>query len=125
MAFAFCNKRKNRISRHALSISYDTELFVRTLLFAKSNNVHVIFHPSMALQAFVGPWPLLQFHIFLYRRQDSLDGRSARRKAVAYTHDNIQNKRTHRHPCLEWDSNPRPQCSSERRQFMSQTTRPP
>jgi hypothetical protein len=24
----------------------------------------------------------------------------------------------HRHPCLEWDSNPRSQRSSERRQFM-------
>jgi hypothetical protein len=24
----------------------------------------------------------------------------------------------HRHPCLEWDLNPRSQCSSERRQFM-------
>jgi hypothetical protein len=24
-----------------------------------------------------------------------------------------QNKRTQRHSCLEWDSNPRPQCSSE------------
>jgi hypothetical protein len=29
-----------------------------------------------------------------------------------------QNKRTHRHPCLEWDSNPRSQRSSGRRQFM-------
>jgi hypothetical protein len=31
-----------------------------------------------------------------------------------------QNKRTqYRHPCLEWDSNPRSQRSSERRQFMT------
>jgi hypothetical protein len=29
-----------------------------------------------------------------------------------------QNKRTHRHSCLEWHSNPRSQGSSERRQFM-------
>jgi hypothetical protein len=29
-----------------------------------------------------------------------------------------QNKRTHRHPCLEWDSNPQSQRSSERRRFM-------
>jgi hypothetical protein len=27
-----------------------------------------------------------------------------------------QKKRIHRHPCLEWDSNPRSQLSSERRQ---------
>jgi hypothetical protein len=32
-------------------------------------------------------------------------------------HKNTMN--THRHPCLEWDSNPRFQCSNERRQFMS------
>jgi hypothetical protein len=31
---------------------------------------------------------------------------------------------THRHPCLEWDSNPRSQCLSERRKFMPQTARP-
>jgi hypothetical protein len=30
----------------------------------------------------------------------------------------------HRHPCLEWDSNPRSQRPSERRQFMPQTARP-
>jgi hypothetical protein len=29
-----------------------------------------------------------------------------------------QNKRTHRHPCLKWVSNPRSRRSSERRQFM-------
>jgi hypothetical protein len=30
-----------------------------------------------------------------------------------------QNKRTqYRHPCFEWDTNPRSQRSSERRQFM-------
>jgi hypothetical protein len=27
----------------------------------------------------------------------------------------------YRHPCLQWDSNPGPQCSSGRRQFMPQT----
>jgi hypothetical protein len=29
-----------------------------------------------------------------------------------------QNKHTHKHPYLEWDSNPRSQRLSERRQFM-------
>jgi hypothetical protein len=29
-----------------------------------------------------------------------------------------QNKCTHRHPCLEWDSNSRSQCSSEWRYFV-------
>jgi hypothetical protein len=35
-----------------------------------------------------------------------------------------QNKRTHRHPCLEWDSNPQSQRSSELRRFKPQTARP-
>jgi hypothetical protein len=33
-------------------------------------------------------------------------------------------QRKHTHPCIEWDSNPRSQRSSERRQFMPQTTPP-
>jgi hypothetical protein len=36
-----------------------------------------------------------------------------------------QNKRTqYRHPCLEWDSNPRSQRSSEQKEFMPWTARP-
>jgi hypothetical protein len=35
-----------------------------------------------------------------------------------------QTQNKHRHPCLERDSNPRSQCSSGRRHFMSQTVRP-
>jgi hypothetical protein len=30
----------------------------------------------------------------------------------------IHRTNAHRHPCLQWDSNPRSLCSSERRQFM-------
>jgi hypothetical protein len=40
----------------------------------------------MALQLFVGPWPLLQFLDLLHTRQDSFDGGSARRKAELYEH---------------------------------------
>jgi hypothetical protein len=59
-------------------------------------------------------WALATFHYRkpMHCRQDNLDGGSARSKASTYT----QNKR--RHPCLEWDSNPRSQCSSGRRQLM-------
>jgi hypothetical protein len=35
-----------------------------------------------------------------------------------------QTQNKHRHPCLEWDSNPWTQCSSGRRYFMSYTRRP-
>jgi hypothetical protein len=46
-------------------------------------------HSSMALQPFVGPWPLLQFrNPFLQRRKNSLEEWSVRRKAATYTQDN-------------------------------------
>jgi hypothetical protein len=41
----------------------------------------------------------------------------------SHTTTQTQNKRTQKHPCLEWDSNPRSQRSSERRHFMPQTSR--
>jgi hypothetical protein len=50
----------------------------------------------MVLQPFVGPWPLLQFRNLFYT--DSLDERSARRKAARATQ--THNKCTHKHPCL-------------------------
>jgi hypothetical protein len=61
-------------------------------------------------------WSSASFSVsWSYRQLDSLDGGSASRKASTYT----QIKRTqYRHPCLEWDSNPRSQRSSEWRQFM-------
>jgi hypothetical protein len=61
------------------------------------------------------PWNALFHFSFLILKQSV---GSARRKAATYT----QSKR--KHPCLEWDSNPRSQCSKGRRQFMLQTARP-
>jgi hypothetical protein len=40
---------------------------------------------SMALQPFVGPWPLFKFLDFLHSRHDPLDGGSPRRKATTCT----------------------------------------
>jgi hypothetical protein len=74
---------------------------------------------SMALQPFVGPWPLFQF-LNLFTQSVGLLGRGISWSQDRYLHTE-QHKhriRTHRHPCLEWNSNPRPQCSSGRRQFM-------
>jgi hypothetical protein len=42
----------------------------------------------MALQPFVGSWPLFQFLDPKHSRQDSFDGGSARRKAATCTQDN-------------------------------------
>jgi hypothetical protein len=70
--------------------------------------------------SFVGPWPL--FH-FLNPR---LLGRGISPSQGRYLHTEQHRHRenAYRHPCLEWDSNPRSQRSSERRQFMPQTARP-
>jgi hypothetical protein len=73
---------------------------------------------SIYLQPFVGPWPLFSFLILhtVGRAPWSRDQPVARPLPMYKT--------THRHPYVEWDSNPRSQRSSERRQFMSQTARP-
>jgi hypothetical protein len=48
----------------------------------------------MALQLFVGPWPLLQFRNLFTQTVGLLGRRSARRKVATYTQDNI-NTETH------------------------------
>jgi hypothetical protein len=75
----------------------------------------------MALQPFVGTWPLLQFRNLFYT-----DGRTPRtsdqpvaRPLPTHRATQTQNKRTHKHPCLKWDSNLRSQHSSERRQLIT------
>jgi hypothetical protein len=80
--------------------------------------IHSFLHSSMTLQTFLGPWPLFQFRDPIHSRQDSLDGGSARCKAVTYA-EHKQRINAQRHPGLEWDSNPRSQCSSEGRQCMT------
>jgi hypothetical protein len=68
---------------------------------------------SMALQPFVGPWPLFSF-LILYtvgRTPWTADQPVARPPP-------IHRINTHRHTRLKWDSNPRPECSSGRTLFM-------
>jgi hypothetical protein len=43
---------------------------------------------NMALQPFVGPWPLFEFLDPIHSQYDSLDGGSARHKASTYTQNN-------------------------------------
>jgi peptide methionine sulfoxide reductase MsrA len=49
----------------------------------------------MALQTFVGPWPLFQLLDPIHTRKDSLDRGSAHRKASTYTQNNTNTERTH------------------------------
>jgi hypothetical protein len=83
-------------------------------------------HSSMALLSFVGPWPLLQFRNLFYTdgRTPWTSDRPVARPLPKQRAAQTQNKPTHKLPCLEWVSNIRSQCSSERRQFMPQTAPP-
>jgi hypothetical protein len=67
----------------------------------------------MAAEPVVGPWPIFQFLDPVHSIQSvGLLALiiSPSQGLSAYT----QNKRTqYRYPCLEWDSNPRTQCSSD------------
>jgi hypothetical protein len=64
---------------------------------------------SMALQPVVGSWPLLQFRNLFYtvsRTTWTSDQPVARPLPIHRTTQTCI-KHTHRHPCLEWDSNSR------------------
>jgi hypothetical protein len=80
---------------------------------------------SVALQPFVGPWPPFQF-LDLFTQSVGLLGRGIRPPQGRYLHTGQHKHRinAYEHPCLKWDSNPRSQCLSGRRQFMPQTVRP-
>jgi hypothetical protein len=80
--------------------------------------IHSFIHSSMALQPFIRLWPFLQFANLFYTdgRTPWTSGQPVTRPLPTHRTTQIQNKRTHKHPCLEWDSNPRSQRSRERRQ---------
>jgi hypothetical protein len=74
---------------------------------------------SMALQPL---WTLaaLFFSFLMYTQSVRLLGRGISPSQGRYSHTEQHRHRinAHRHPCLEWDSNPRPECPSDRRRFM-------
>jgi hypothetical protein len=63
-----------------------------------------------ALTAPTRPWPLLQFRNHFFTQTVGLRG-----PLPIHRTTQTQNKHIHRHPCLEWDLNPRSQHSSKRR----------
>jgi hypothetical protein len=80
----------------------------------------------------IRPLGLLRFRILFSETYESLGqlvglfgggGGTVRRKAPTYTQDNTTQKNADTLPCLEWDSNPRSQCSSDRREYVRQTAR--
>jgi hypothetical protein len=60
------------------------------------------------------------FSILIYTQSVGLLGQGISPSQGCYLHTEQHKHRitAHRHPCLEWDSNPRSQRSSDRRQFM-------
>jgi hypothetical protein len=74
---------------------------------------------SMGLQPFVGPWWSFTQSIGLFGR-----GMNPSQGRYLHTRQHRQRKNPHRHSCLEWDSNPRFQCLSERKQFVTQSAPP-
>jgi hypothetical protein len=61
------------------------------------------------------------FSFLIYTQSIGLLGRGISPSQGRYLHAKQHKHRinAHRHPCLEWDSNPRSECSSGRRQFIS------
>jgi hypothetical protein len=83
----------------------------------------VFFSPSMKIPEFIylwlyspcGPWPRVQF-LNLYTVGRTLGrGISLSQGRYLYTVQHKHRINTHGHPYLEWDSNPRSQCSSKRK----------
>jgi hypothetical protein len=75
---------------------------------------------SVALQHFE-PWPLFQVLNPIHTVRLLGLGISPSQGLYLHTEQQKHGTNAHRHPCLEWDSNPRTQCSSGRRWFMPYT----
>jgi hypothetical protein len=66
-----------------------------------------------------GPGLFFSFVIFFYTDgATTWTGDQPAARPLLHTNQHSQNKHTYRLPCLEWDTTPRSQCSSERTQFM-------
>jgi hypothetical protein len=94
---------------HSLQLTflkYFLFLFFSLFVYTAHSFTHSFIHSSVALQPFAGPWPLLQFRNLVYIAVGLL-GRVT-----------SPSQGRHRHPCLEWDSNSRSQCSCKRRKFV-------
>jgi hypothetical protein len=104
-------------SEHSVSPS-------RHLIFHCSTDANSFIHSSVALQASVRPRPLFQFLDPIHSGTTAWTGISPSQGPYLHTEQQKDRINRHRHPCLEWDSNPRSQWLSERKQFMPQTARP-
>jgi hypothetical protein len=90
-----------------------------TLEFEVASILFYLIHSSMSVQPIKGPGVFFSFVIFFTQTVELL-GRviSPSQGRCLHAEQHKHNKRTRRHPCLEWDSNPRHQLPSERTQFI-------
>jgi hypothetical protein len=143
-------KNETNISRHVHSFrlhrNLDRPLTAYVIILYACNNEHCLLLLLLFLSWRIRFSGLLPFRIsseilnFTDSRRDSLDRRSAHRKAATYTGQHRLRINVDGHPsrewnsnprpqslsgrCLEWDSKPRSQCLSKRRHFMLWTARP-
>jgi hypothetical protein len=67
----------------------------------KPHVLFINFHSSMALQPFVGPWPLLQFrNLYTAGRTPWTGDQSVARPLPTHRTTQAQDKRTHKYKCL-------------------------
>jgi hypothetical protein len=80
---------------------------------------HILLLSIYGCTSFVDPGRFFSF--LIYTQLLGLLGRGISRSQDGYLHTEEHKHRinAHRCPCLEWDSNPRSQCSSRRRRFTS------
>jgi hypothetical protein len=67
---------------------------------------------------FFGYWSIFQFLNIIQSVGLLGRGISPSQGRYLYTEQHKHRINAHRYPCPEWDSNPQPQRSSERREFM-------
>jgi hypothetical protein len=88
-------------------------------------SVHLSIHPSISCYSHLEHRAYMKCYIslqFLYLIQSiGLFGWGISLAQGHYLPRTTDTQNKHRHPCLEWDSNPRFQCSSEQRHFMPLT----
>jgi hypothetical protein len=90
----------------------------------KKGPEELILNPNLSpfLSMVLGPLVDLRrfFSYLIYTQSIGLLTRGISPSQGRYLHTEQQKHRINarRHPCLEWDSNPRSQCSSGRRKFM-------
>jgi hypothetical protein len=105
----FWKRRDSEKTSMKIENSFCRGICEAKLLLCALHEQHLILfrssiHSSMALQPFDGPWPLLQFRNLFYT-----DGMTPwtgdqplARPLPTHRTTQTQNKRAHRHPCLEW-----------------------